>query len=222
MAATPKLDSEQLANADTIRSIGVAMGRSTRDITVAIATALQESSLRNLKGGDRDSAGLFQQRPSQGWGTLAQVTDPEYATRKFYTELSKIKGRDKMSVTQAAQKVQRSAYPDAYAKWEGLASQLALGKNLDAPIVKTTGTASRPSSLNDAYSPGSVVGGVVDKVIGDPVGDVVESVTAPFTDPNLWLRVAFIGGGLILVLIGVAAMLAGSSTVREAAAAAAK
>ena len=90
---------------------------------------MQESSLRNLNYGDRDSLGLFQQRPSTGWGTPAQVTDPVYATRLFFggpsnpnagitRGLLEIPGWQSMTVTQAAQAVQQSAYPDAYAKWE--------------------------------------------------------------------------------------------------------
>jgi murein DD-endopeptidase MepM/ murein hydrolase activator NlpD len=79
---------------------------------------MQESSLRNLPGGDRDSVGLFQQRPSQGWGTPAQLADPAYAAGKFYSALAAVPGWQAMPLTQAAQAVQRSAHPDAYAKWE--------------------------------------------------------------------------------------------------------
>lgn len=85
---------------------------------VAIGTALQESGLVNLSGGDRDSLGLFQQRPSQGWGTPAQITDTTYASRKFYQKLtsSKLAGWQTMRLTDAAQKVQISGYPEAYQK----------------------------------------------------------------------------------------------------------
>lgn len=107
---------EQRRNAALIVKIGQRMGMSRRDILIGLITAAQESSLKNLKYGDRDSQGLFQQRPSQGWGTVDQVTDPVYATRKFFTELQKVQGRKKMRLTEAAQAVQRSAYPDAYAK----------------------------------------------------------------------------------------------------------
>jgi hypothetical protein len=96
---------------------------------IALAAAMQESGLRNLDYGDRDSLGLFQQRPSTGWGTPAQVTDPVYASKLFFggpsnpnkgktRGLLDIKGWQSMTVTQAAQAVQISAYPDAYAKWE--------------------------------------------------------------------------------------------------------
>lgn len=100
------------------------MGASQRDITIALMTALQESGLRNLKYGDRDSQGLFQQRPSQGWGSVAQVTNPEYASRKFFQALLADSNRGERSLTQAAQHVQRSAFPDAYAKHEGSAREL--------------------------------------------------------------------------------------------------
>ena len=98
------------------------MGASPRDIQIALMTAMQESNLENLNYGDRDSVALFQQRPSCGWGTVAQCTDPRYASQQFYKHLLANKSRDSMSLTQAAQAVQRSAYPDAYAKWEGLAA----------------------------------------------------------------------------------------------------
>jgi TP901 family phage tail tape measure protein len=126
------LDTEQLSNAAKIMNVGRQMGASPRDLIISLMTALQESSLRNISGGDRDSAGLFQQRPSQGWGSLAQVTDPEYASRQFFEHLLKIKNRDQMSLTAAAQAVQRSAYPDAYAKWEDEAKAIISGSQLTA------------------------------------------------------------------------------------------
>jgi hypothetical protein len=89
-----------------------------RAATIAIATAIQESKLRNLKYGDRDSVGLFQQRPSQGWGTVDQILDPVYATNKFYDALVKIDGYESMRITEIAQEVQKSAYPEAYADHE--------------------------------------------------------------------------------------------------------
>ncbi|MBQ1028173.1 hypothetical protein [Micromonospora sp. C95] len=111
------LDSQQMANAATIAAIGVQRKMPERAVVVALATAYQESGLRNLTGGDRDSVGLFQQRPSQGWGTPTQIRDPRYAARKFYAALKKVRGWQDMRVTDAAQKVQRSAFPEAYEKW---------------------------------------------------------------------------------------------------------
>ncbi|MEU5553987.1 MULTISPECIES: hypothetical protein [unclassified Micromonospora] len=111
------LDSQQMANAATIAAIGAQREMPERAVVVALATAYQESGLRNLAGGDRDSVGLFQQRPSQGWGTPEQIGDPRYAARKFYAALKKVRGWEDMRVTDAAQKVQRSAFPEAYEKW---------------------------------------------------------------------------------------------------------
>lgn len=104
--------SEQLTNAAIIASQGRDMGMSARDIMIGIMTAITESGLVNVKYGDRDSQGLFQQRPSQGWGTVAQVTDPVYSSRKFFSALKGIANRDDMAPWVAAQAVQRSAFAD--------------------------------------------------------------------------------------------------------------
>ncbi|MEU9509810.1 hypothetical protein AB0D32_26415 [Micromonospora sp. NPDC048170] len=111
------LDPDQMANAATIAAIGIQRKMPEQAVVVALATAYQESGLRNLAGGDRDSVGLFQQRPSQGWGTPEQIRDPRYAAGKFYAALKKVRGWEQMRVTDAAQKVQRSAFPEAYQKW---------------------------------------------------------------------------------------------------------
>jgi murein DD-endopeptidase MepM/ murein hydrolase activator NlpD len=117
-------NAEQVANAATIIGVGKGLQIPPRGWVIAVATAMQESSLINTPGGDRDSIGLFQQRPSQGWGTPAQLHDPQYAATKFYQKLLTISGWQSMPLTEAAQKVQRSAYPDSYAKWEPDATQL--------------------------------------------------------------------------------------------------
>src|SRR3954469_9100975 len=113
-----QLDPEQAGNASIIAGIAVRRGLPGRAATIGIATALQESKLVNLPGGDRDSIGLFQQRPSQGWGTPAQIRDPVYATNAFYDVLVKVEGYQSLPITAAAQKVQRSAFPTAYAEHE--------------------------------------------------------------------------------------------------------
>ncbi|HEY8474257.1 MAG TPA: M23 family metallopeptidase [Natronosporangium sp.] len=120
-AAAAALDDEQLGNGRIIVEVGVAMGIAPRAWVIAVATAMQESGLRNLDHGDRDSLGLFQQRPSMGWGSPEQIMDPEYASRKFYERLLQVPGWEQLPLTEAAQAVQRSAYPDAYAKHEPLA-----------------------------------------------------------------------------------------------------
>jgi cell wall-associated NlpC family hydrolase len=123
--ATPQtLTDEQRQNAATIIGVARQMGAPPRAWLVALATAMQESTLRNINYGDRDSLGLFQQRPSQGWGSPAQVTDPVYSTTTFLDRLLKVPNWERLPVTVAAQTVQRSAFPDAYAKWEGLAASL--------------------------------------------------------------------------------------------------
>ncbi|MFI6012505.1 C40 family peptidase [Streptomyces sp. NPDC051243] len=118
------LPEEQVPNAQTIVATGLSLEVPKRGQIVALATAMQESRLRNLGSGDRDSLGLFQQRPSQGWGTAQQIRDPVYASERFYQELLKVSGWQQMTVTQAAQAVQKSGYPDAYAQWEPLATAL--------------------------------------------------------------------------------------------------
>ncbi len=121
-AATPAgdvtLDPDQMANIATIAAVGIRRHMPDQAVTIALATAGQESKWRNLEGGDRDSVGLFQQRPSQGWGTAAQISDPRYAAGRFYTALLRVKGWQTMSVAQAAQRVQRSADGSAYERWE--------------------------------------------------------------------------------------------------------
>ncbi|MGH8890692.1 MAG: heavy metal transporter, partial [Acidothermaceae bacterium] len=95
-----------------------------RALIVAIATAQQESKLQNLNYGDADSVGLFQQRPSQGWGSRTQILDPAYAAGKFFDALLKVPNWQQLSVTKAASAVQRNAYPDAYKDWEPRATAL--------------------------------------------------------------------------------------------------
>ncbi|CAM5465286.1 hypothetical protein GCM10010345_13980 [Streptomyces canarius] len=108
-ASVPGLDdpAEQIPNAKTIQATGVAMKVPARGQVVALATALRESGLRNLTYGDRDSLGLFQQRPSQGWGTAQDVRDPGHASTKFYEALLESPGWQSMTVAQAAQAVQK-------------------------------------------------------------------------------------------------------------------
>jgi murein DD-endopeptidase MepM/ murein hydrolase activator NlpD len=118
----------QIHNAAVIINVGAQLKLPPRAWVIAVATAMQESRLTNLGNlgsrNDHDSLGLFQQRPSAGWGTPAQVMDPAYASTKFYEKLKTVKGWESMPLTEAAQSVQISAYPDAYAKHEPLATQI--------------------------------------------------------------------------------------------------
>ncbi|MFD6434517.1 C40 family peptidase [Streptomyces venezuelae] len=153
------LPAEQVPNAQTIVAAGLSLDVPKKGQIVALATAMQESRLRNLNYGDRDSLGLFQQRPSQGWGSAQQIRDPVYASEQFYKHLLKVSGWQQMTVTQAAQAVQKSGLPDAYAKWESLATALqdaiaktfpGGGKDADG---KDAGQGKKPSTKTTGCSP---------------------------------------------------------------------
>jgi hypothetical protein len=133
------LNRSQTSHARVIVEVGREMGMSERALVVAIATALQESTLRNLAnpahpssfdlsndgvGYDHDSVGIFQQRPASGWGTVKELMTPEISAKKFYNALKRVSDWEEMSITRAAQRVQKSAYPDAYAKHEKRARQI--------------------------------------------------------------------------------------------------
>ncbi|MBD7958056.1 LysM peptidoglycan-binding domain-containing protein [Microbacterium sp. Sa4CUA7] len=129
VATVAGLDAEQVDNARTIIGVGRELGVSERGIAIALATGMVESWLRNLDWGDRDSLGVFQQRPSQGWGTPEQVRDVDRATRVFFggagdpngttsRGLLDVNGWESLGFSEAAQAVQISAYPDRYGEWE--------------------------------------------------------------------------------------------------------
>ncbi|MGO1510443.1 MAG: hypothetical protein ACTHW4_07710 [Actinomycetales bacterium] len=119
------LDGDQAANAALMVGLAEQRDLPIRATTVAISTAMQESKLRNIDYGDRDSVGLFQQRTSQGWGEVEQIMDPVYATGRFYDALVEVDGWEQMSINDAAQTVQRSGYPEAYAQHETMARAFA-------------------------------------------------------------------------------------------------
>ncbi|HEX7743723.1 MAG TPA: hypothetical protein VF462_00450 [Micromonosporaceae bacterium] len=122
------LNNEQKANAKAIIAATKKAGLDERAAVIAVATSLQESKLQNLghlgDANDHDSLGLFQQRPSSGWGTPDQITNPEQSTTAFLNGLKGVDGWHDMPLTEAAQKVQVSAYPDAYAQWEQQAADI--------------------------------------------------------------------------------------------------
>ncbi|MFJ8628123.1 C40 family peptidase [Kitasatospora sp. NPDC093550] len=165
-----QLTTEQINNAQIIYQVSVQLQLPAHAAVVAIATAMQESTLTNLAWGDRDSLGLFQQRPSQGWGTPAQIMDPVYSSKAFYAQLVKVPLWEALPVTVAAQKVQQSAYPDAYAKWEGLAQQL----------VATFGGSATNCSLGNGAGSGEAITEAVNLPAGFslPAGTPVQVVTA--------------------------------------------
>ena len=115
---------EQAGNAARIAQVAWDRGLPDRAVVIALATAQQESGLRNIDYGDRDSLGLFQQRPSQGWGSEAQVQDPEYAAGEFFDRLVGVVGWETARLTDVAQRIQRSAFPEAYQQHEAMAIDL--------------------------------------------------------------------------------------------------
>ncbi len=128
---------EQAENAALMAAISLRRGMPARAASIAIATAAQESKLYNIEHGDRDSLGLFQQRPSQGWGTEEQILNPYYSINAFYDALARVDGYESMEITEAAQEVQRSAYPDAYASHEADARALASALTGNSPRTFT-------------------------------------------------------------------------------------
>lgn len=157
LTSVASLGQEQTHNAAVIISVGQQMKVPPRGWVIAIATALQESRLINLgnlgANNDHDSLGLFQQRPSQGWGTPAQVMDPAYASRKFYEKMLQVSNWQNRPLTDVAQAVQRSAFPDAYAKHEGQATQIV--NALTNGAARAAGTATNVSDLSCAQ-PGQI------------------------------------------------------------------
>ncbi|WP_225637436.1 M23 family metallopeptidase [Streptomyces solaniscabiei] len=131
-------DDEQKRNASVITNVARSRGLPPRAAVIGVATAIQESMLRNIRHGDRDSQGLFQQRPSQGWGTVAQVTDPIHASNSFFERLANVDKWQTKPLTQAAQNVQRSGFPDAYAQWEKTAGELVAKSWGKGAVVSTT------------------------------------------------------------------------------------
>ncbi|MFE0811402.1 heavy metal transporter [Streptomyces sp. NPDC058794] len=138
---------EQAVNAATITAVGTARDLPERAVTIALATALQESTLRNIDHGDRDSLGLFQQRPSQGWGTPQEIMDPAYSAGMFYDHLVEVPDYTRLPLTVAAQRVQRSGFPDAYAKHEPDAALLAAA--LTGRSAATLTCQGRPGATRD-------------------------------------------------------------------------
>ncbi|MEU5398520.1 hypothetical protein ABZ348_04385 [Streptomyces sp. NPDC005963] len=181
-----ELSTEMAANAATISAVGTRRGLPERAVTIALATAIQESSLRNIQHGDRDSLGLFQQRPSKGWGTPKQILDPVYSAGKFYDGLVEVQGYSRLPLTVAAQRVQRSGFPQAYAKHEPNASLLAaaLTGRTDAALTCATakGTAAGDpvkvrAELLRAFGPDvaprAVSAGSLGRSGGAPAGEVL-------------------------------------------------
>jgi len=148
------VDLEQAHFASIIAGVSVRRGLPPRAASIALATAYQETGIRNLDYGDRDSVGLFQQRPSQGWGTKKQVMDPDYAADKFYDALIKIDNWGTDDINDVAQKVQRSGHPEAYNDHEADARVLASALTGQSPAgfscLDRSGTAGDTKGLRSS------------------------------------------------------------------------
>lgn len=156
---------DQLANAAVIVAVGKQLNVPVQGQVVAIATAMQESTLRNLDYGDRDSVGLFQQRPSQGWGTPGQIMNPTYAATQFYQHLLKVPGWQAMNVNDAAQAVQRSGTPNAYAQHEPTA-RLIVGAVHGAGCTTTTAIVVGTGDCNAIAAPNPVAVAAINYACG--------------------------------------------------------
>ena len=154
------LTGEQADNAALIAATSLRRGLPNHAVTVALATAMQESDLRNLDYGDRDSVGLFQQRPSQGWGTVEEIRDPRFATNAFYDHLEEVVGWQTSPVTEAAQAVQRSGHPLGYADHEADARLWARALTGEVPFGAVT--CSLPSAKAEAEAAQSFAARVSD------------------------------------------------------------
>ncbi|WP_420843997.1 M23 family metallopeptidase [Lentzea albidocapillata] len=194
-------DSDQMANAATIVAVGKQMIVPTRGWVIAIATAMQESGLRNLGYGDRDSLGLFQQRPSQGWGTPAQIMNPTYSATQFYKHLLAVPGWQAMSLTNAAQTVQRSGFPNAYARHEH-AARIIVAAVHNATCSTTAGEWTVPAlgHCSSGFGPREgVFHHGLD--IAAPLGTAIVAASdglvidaGPASGYGLWIRIQHRGG----------------------------
>lgn len=172
---------EQARYTAIITGVSVRRGLAPRAASIAMATAYQESDIRNLDYGDRDSVGLFQQRPSQGWGTVEQIMDPYYSTNAFYDALVKVDGWQSGDINDVAQEVQRSGFPDAYRDHEA-----------DARVLASVFTGQSPAALRcltsemDGPDPDALV-----ETLEDTLGPLTVSEEPPTTpDAPPGLRIA--------------------------------
>lgn len=151
-----RFTAEAVSLATTANQKAIEMNMPGQAVLIILMTGWQESTMRNLVGGDRDSTGWLQQRPSQGWGTAEQIADPAYAAEKFYSALRGVAGWTEMSLNDAAQAVQRSGFPNAYARWEVTSRDLAQVVGIDL------------ARSGDAYGDGVVSGGGTGTAVACP------------------------------------------------------
>ncbi|GAA2744763.1 hypothetical protein GCM10009868_23650 [Terrabacter aerolatus] len=173
---TETFDPDQTANAALISALSIKRGLPPRAATIALTTAFQESKIRNLRYGDRDSLGLFQQRPSQGWGTAEQILDPVHATNAFYDALVKYRGYETADITTIAQQVQKSGFPEAYRDHEGQGRVLASTLTGHSPA----GLTCRLDAVKTSVSPQRVASDLAEQmgVVSARPGSGLLTVTA--------------------------------------------
>jgi hypothetical protein len=183
------IDLDQAHYTSIIVGLSVKRGLDPRAASIAMATVYQETGIRNLDHGDRDSVGLFQQRPSQGWGTAKQLQDPYYATGKFYDALVKIKDWETGDINDVAQKVQRSGYPEAYRDHEADARVLASALTGHSPAgfscLEREGNPGKPGALVKS----------IEKTFGK-VSDQIENKVITIDADNEALAWAYAGHAL--------------------------
>lgn len=146
------LNAQQFANASIIVAVAQQMGATTRGAVDAVTASFTESRLVNVPGGDQDSLGLFQQRPSQGWGTPAQILDPIFATTQFFDHLLGVPGWQSLSPAEAAQAVEGSAFPDRYQAWVQPATQLVAGLSGSGACTNADATSQVAVALPAGFS----------------------------------------------------------------------
>ncbi len=174
------LDLEQARYASTIAAVSIRRGLPARAASIALATSYQESKILNVDYGDRDSLGLFQQRPSQGWGSPDEILDPYYAANAFYAALEEVDGYENMPIDEAAQEVQRSADGSAYAQHEPNARALASAFTGFSPaafscrVDPPEATGDRPGA--EGLTPTAQA---VRDEVGEAFGDIPEGGFAP-------------------------------------------
>ncbi|ASR36596.1 peptidase M23 [Prauserella marina] len=193
---------DQMAHAATIVAVGKQLQVPEYGWVIAIATAITESGLRSLTYGDRDSLGLFQQRPSMGWGTPKEILDPAYAARKFYQHLLALPHWQQMDLAPAAQAVQRSGFPDRYADYEQAARQIvtALTEVSCTPARNGGWVPPTTGRCTSGFGPRGAEfhrGQDIAAPIGTPIvaansGRVIAS--GPATGYGLWVRIEHDGG----------------------------
>ena len=174
------LNPAQMSDAQVIYDVSVALDLPQKAAVIAEATALQESRLINLPYGTSDSLGLFQQRPSEGWGTPGEIMQPVYASTKFYDALVQIPGWQSLPITVAAQAVQDSAHPDAYAKWQPLADALVATFSGTADDCLTDNGTSIPQSGTTRLPAGFTLPAGVPQAVVTAIAYVVEQLGKPY------------------------------------------